>query len=178
MSGASLKTNKHILPTVASVPKVQTKVSRNHDVSCGQAATLLTCSSLFSAAINAGLDAGMGAAGAAILNLAGHEGFDVAACAKMGAVGGAIIGGASGFLTSGLILCGIKLSQEKAQLVSVVLSSVVNGLVGYGIFNSFEASAMTAGTVAASFAVGSAVVMGSAICCCASISSTANVTPT
>ncbi len=134
-------------------------------LSCAQAAITTSGSTLFVAGASAGLYAACGAVGAAILNRSGYGGYHPAAAANIGAVGGAILGAAVGF-THGLITsCGVKIKPTKFALAASVGMPVIGGLIGYAVLNAHDAAVMTVGPVAAAFAVGSSVIVGSVLVC-------------
>lgn len=116
-------------------------------------------------AIGSALGAFSGAVGAEILDAAGHSGYHPIEAAKMGAIGGAVLYGASGVLTGALASCGLFSSSENSNknrsnesIAGYAASMVLTGLTGYGIMNSGDyQTVMELGQTAASFAVGGAI---------------------
>jgi hypothetical protein len=121
-------------------------------------------------AIGAGLDSGFTAAGAAIMKAAHHSGYEPGRAAVSGAVGGAVISGGIG-LISGLVSPGnvLKASENKGlNLVGSVLSCAVAGVAGDAILTAagHTFNSMSLGQVAASSAIGTAVIVGGLIVVC------------
>lgn len=126
--------------------------------------------------IGAAAGAFAGAIGAEILDASGYSGYNAVEAAQMGAVGGAVINGAAGFLAGSLAACGLfggsdsdsdkeKKKTVTEQAVAYTAGTVIAGLTGYGIMNSghYE-TIMELGQTAAAFAIGGAVTMIPATC--------------
>lgn len=83
----------------------------------------------------------------------------------MGAIGGAVLYGASGVLAGSLASCGLFSSSTDSDknkttesVAGYAASIVLTGLTGYGIMNSGDyQTVMKLGQTAASFAVGGAI---------------------
>ncbi len=120
--------------------------------------------------------AASGAAGAAVLNLAGHVGYVASEAAKVGALGGGIVGSAlsiaatvamyRGFFGDPRVLAvrgfdkGDPVKNKKCETNAIfpyVGGVVACGLTGYGFMNSTGATIMNLARTAASFAVGGAI---------------------
>jgi hypothetical protein len=111
-------------------------------------------------ATGAGLFAAAGATGAAIMTSAGYAGFSVVGATKMGAVGGAILGGGTGFIRGSLGLFSRNpATSVTGEVASFTAGAVLGGLIGFGVLQSaIGLTAMTIGATAAAFAVGASVI--------------------
>ncbi|HVY53399.1 MAG TPA: hypothetical protein VHA13_02650 [Gammaproteobacteria bacterium] len=112
--------------------------------------------------IGAGLFAASGAVGSAVLGAAGHAGYSVAEAAKIGAIGGAILGSTTGLVTShtGFFSEKHKKRTLVAQTASYAAGNMVGGLLGFAALKAVTgATAMTLGKTMAAFAVGGAITM-------------------
>jgi hypothetical protein len=126
--------------------------------------------------VSAGLGAASGAIGSKILDDA-YGGYDVLQATQMVAAGNALLGGAIGAIGGGIagakMGAGVEVSAKSENnkrdtslgLLGVVIEQTLGGLVGYGLFTTTATPAnplnLNLGQVAASAAVGSAVLGGS-----------------
>ena len=135
--------------------------------------------SLLGGAIGAGIgaaaQAAVGAVGAAVLKHSGYSGYNPTEAASMGAVGGAIVGGSLAALVS---CCGVFAGNGKAATATatsastgsalvMAATSVLLGMVGYGVLNSQgNSTEMGLGQTCASFGVGTGVFTIPLLLCC------------
>ena len=126
--------------------------------------------------------AATGAIGAAVLSTVGFPGFAAWEAARMGAIGGSMLGGVSGFF-------GSRERHRPARIGGSVVGSIVGGLIGYGVLNAVAPTAMNLAGTALAFAVGTPIV-GVAIllaaltvvvalaCCCIPVAAAAHAANT
>jgi len=119
--------------------------------------------------ITAGLCAGSGAVGAKIMEAAGYN-YSVEEGAQMGAIGGAILGGSISTLSGALVGCtgdaavSISAGGGSAIVGSFLATSVVSGLIGYGVLDVAKDLIMDLGRTALAFTIGGGVIsVGSAV---------------